>query len=140
MAVVVAHGSKKYIAVLFCCINASMTAAALPDNITMTCTVSDKIFHAQSSIVCLEIVTALERVYPGSRFQLNPAEHRPALNVIIHNASATGLDLQLVWHTAAGDRIEGQRMSVSAMDRKLGSSQRQSLYHRIITATPMPKQ
>ncbi len=116
-----------------------MTTAALPDNIVMTCTASDKIYLAESNIVCVEIVAALERVYPGSRFQLNPAKHRPALNVIIRNASATGLGLQLIWHTAAGDRIEGQSMSVSAMDRKLGSSQRQSLYHRIITATPMPK-
>ncbi|VDC33194.1 hypothetical protein [Pseudogemmobacter humi] len=92
-----------------------------------------------SAEICDGFLRVLRQSYPG--YDFTPATRTtggPALEVQITQASRTGTGIRLIWTDAAGRRHEGEVQAVSAMDRNVTPSMQISLYHRALTATPMP--
>lgn len=108
-------------------------------SVVVTCSVTGKADPGMEDLVCSELIDSLEAVYPGRGFvRVEASDTRPSLAVVVRNATAAGVGLKLIWTAADGRRVEGETLSVMAMDRTLTSAMRTSLYGRVIAATPMP--
>lgn len=107
--------------------------------IHVNCTVSGKVDSSIADLVCAEMTSQLAIFYPNSSFQISHvADHKPALNIRVIQATKTGLNISLVWTDELGHISAGQPMGTSVMDHEMTKSMRTSLYNRVITATPMP--
>lgn len=97
--------------------------------------------HRSAAEVCEEFLQLLRSAYPDQRFlsAASDSEGRPRLDLVISQASRSATALQLVWTDLQGVKREGRIESVSAMDRQLSSSMRQSLYRRALMASPLPE-
>lgn len=107
--------------------------------IGVSCEAAGKAEDGLDTLVCTEMIGLLKQIYPKVTFVLSPTEGQSSITIFIRNATRTGLGLQLSWHLASGQVSEGQLLSVVMMDKVLDSGHRNSLYHRALAETPMPK-
>lgn len=108
--------------------------------IPVSCTAVAMVDPGMKTTVCAELADHLARAYPDHVFEMTEqVDGGPSLAIRIQNASSQALGLIFVWTTAAGQTIESERLSKSVMDRDMTADMRNSLYRRIIAASPMPK-
>jgi hypothetical protein len=117
----------------------ALPAGAKTIQIPVSCVISGKVEPSLKDQICSEILSTLSQSYPEHTFLDGAAGVPQSLTVFIHHATKTGLGLQLKWYSVSGQTREGQVMSVTSMDTNLTISRRQSLYLRLLAATPMPK-
>jgi hypothetical protein len=113
-------------------------ATAKTIELTVSCKVSGQVEAALADRICTEMMAVLAQAYPAAAFVRSKPDDRPSLGIIIHHATNTSAGLQLDWTSAKGLLLKGERVSVSAMDTKLTSSRRTSLYRRALAVSPMP--
>jgi hypothetical protein len=104
----------------------------------VSCVVAGKVEAGLADQVCAEMIAVLAQTHPTITFVESKVVGSPSLTVTIHHATTTATGLQLAWITQKGQRIAGERMSVSAVDTSLTPSRRNSLYRRALAATPLP--
>jgi hypothetical protein len=105
----------------------------------ISCEVEGKVEDDLDAQACSEMIGLLEKAYPKVIFLSNPPQGLPSIAIVIRTATRSGLGLKLKWRTASGKVSEGQLLSVFMMDRDIDSGRRNSLYHRALAETPMPK-
>jgi hypothetical protein len=107
--------------------------------IGVSCKVAGKTEDGLDTQVCTELISVLKQAYPKFAFVLNLAKGQPSIKIVLQNATRSSLGLQLKWRTASGRVSEGKLLSVVSMDKVMDLSHRNSLYHRALAETPMPK-
>lgn len=112
----------------------------MPDSVTMQCIAAGRVDHSLLETVCGELTERLHSTYKNVRFGAGFAPDAMKLRVLVHNATSTGLGMQFIWETKDGRLLEGKKLSVVIMDKPMDFNRRSSLYHRLITETPMPVQ
>ena len=93
-----------------------------------------------SEDICEGFLQLLRSSYPDRTFtSANHSSRQPRLDILISQASGSAAALQLVWTDRQGVQSHGGIESVSAMDRQLSSSMKQSLYRQALMASPLPE-